>query len=89
MVIKNFEGYEIRSVHEQKYASRWGTLKDNQYRIFIKNLATGIECSFPYWNGTMIYRPMKESRELDYGTGTTRTLSTLIRLNADLCGNAV
>lgn len=41
MVIKNFEGYEIRSVHEQKYASRWGALKDNQYRIFIKNLATG------------------------------------------------
>ncbi len=64
MVIKNFEGYEIRSVHEQKYASRWGALKDNQYRIFIKNLATGIECSFPYWNGTMIYCPMKESREL-------------------------
>ena len=27
--------------------------------------------------------------EIDYGTGTTRTLSTLIRLNADLCGNAV
>ena len=25
----------------------------------------------------------------DYGTGTTRTLSTLIRLNADLCGNAI
>ena len=27
-----------------------------------------------------------QTKDSDYGTGTTRTLSTLIRLNADLCG---
>lgn len=30
-----------------------------------------------------------QTKDSDYDTGTTRTLSTLIRLNADLCGNAV
>lgn len=30
-----------------------------------------------------------QTKDSDYGTGTTRTLSTLIRLNADLCGNAI
>lgn len=29
-----------------------------------------------------------QTKDSDYGTGTTRTLSTLIRLNADLCGIA-
>ena len=28
----------------------------------------------------------KQTKDSDYGTGTTSTLSTLIRLNADLCG---
>ena len=27
-----------------------------------------------------------QTNDSDYGMGTTRTLSTLIRLNADLCG---
>lgn len=30
-----------------------------------------------------------QTKDSDYGTGTTRTLSTLIRLNADLYGNAI
>lgn len=30
-----------------------------------------------------------QTKDSDYGTGTTRTLSTLIRLNADLCSNAI
>lgn len=30
-----------------------------------------------------------QTKDSDYGTGTTRTLSTLIRLNADLCGISI
>ena len=32
-------------------------------------------------------RLLSQTKDSDYGTGTTRTLSTLIRLNADLCKN--
>ena len=38
---------------------------------------------------SVMRRLPSQTKESDYGTGTTRTLSTLIRLNADLCGNAV
>ena len=38
---------------------------------------------------SVMRRLPSQTKVSDYGTGTTRTLSTLIRLNADLCGNAV
>lgn len=38
---------------------------------------------------SVMRRLPSQTKDSDYGTGTTRTLSTLIRLNADLCGNAV
>ena len=38
---------------------------------------------------SVMRRLLSQTKDSDYGTGTTRTLSTLIRLNADLCGNAV
>ena len=38
---------------------------------------------------SVMKRLPSQTKDSDYGTGTTRTLSTLIRLNADLCGNAV
>ena len=37
---------------------------------------------------SVMRRLPSQTKDSDYGTGTTRTLSTLIRLNADLCGNA-
>ena len=38
---------------------------------------------------SVIRRLPSQTKDSDYGTGTTRTLSTLIRLNADLCSNAI
>ena len=38
---------------------------------------------------SVMRRLPSQTKDSDYGTGTTRTLSTLIRLNADLYGNAV
>ena len=38
---------------------------------------------------SVMRRLPSQTKDSDYGTGTTRTLSTLIRLNADLCGNTV
>lgn len=38
---------------------------------------------------SVMRRLPSQTKESDYGTGTTRTLSTLIRLNADLCSNAI
>lgn len=38
---------------------------------------------------SVMRRLPSQTKDSDYGTGTTRTLSTLIRLNADLCGNAI
>ena len=38
---------------------------------------------------SMMRRLPSQTKDSDYGTGTTRTLSMLIRLNADLCGNAI
>lgn len=35
---------------------------------------------------SVMRRLPSQTKDSDYGTGTTRTLSTLIRLNADLCG---
>lgn len=37
---------------------------------------------------SVMRRLLSQTKDSDYGTGTTRTLSTLIRLNADLCGVA-
>ena len=37
---------------------------------------------------SVMRRLPNQTKDSDYGTGTTRTLSTLIRLNADLCGVA-
>ena len=37
---------------------------------------------------SVMRRLSSQTKDSDYGTGTTRTLSTLIRLNADLYGNA-
>lgn len=37
---------------------------------------------------SVMRRLPSQTKDSDYGTGTTRTLSTLIRLNADLCSNA-
>lgn len=37
---------------------------------------------------SVMRRLPNQTKDSDYGTGTTRTLSTLIRLNADLCGIA-
>ena len=37
---------------------------------------------------SVMRRLPSQTKDSDYGTGTTRTLSTLIRLNADLYGNA-
>lgn len=37
---------------------------------------------------SVMRRLPSQTKDSDYGTGTTRTLSTLIRLNADLCGIA-
>ena len=59
-----FEGYEISAVHEQKYKSKWGALKDNQYRIYVKNLKTEEKCSFRFWNSNTVYRPIKTNYEL-------------------------
>lgn len=38
---------------------------------------------------SVMRRLPSQTKDSDYGTGTTRTLSTLIRLNADLCNNAI
>ena len=38
---------------------------------------------------SVMRRLPSQTKDSDYGTGTTRTLSTLIRLNADLCGTAM
>ena len=38
---------------------------------------------------SVMRRLPSQTKDSDYGTGTTRTLSTLIRLNADLCGDAI
>lgn len=38
---------------------------------------------------SVMRRLPSHTKDSDYGTGTTRTLSTLIRLNADLCSNAI
>ena len=38
---------------------------------------------------SVMRRLPSQTKDSDYGTGTTRTLSTLIRLNADLCSNAI
>ena len=38
---------------------------------------------------SVMRRLPNQTKDSDYGTGTTRTLSTLIRLNADLCGVSV
>lgn len=38
---------------------------------------------------SVMRRLPNQTKDSGYGTGTTRTLSTLIRLNADLCGNAI
>lgn len=38
---------------------------------------------------SVMRRLPSQTKDFDYGTGTTRTLSTLIRLNADLCSNAI
>ncbi len=38
---------------------------------------------------SVMRRLHSQTKDSDYGTGTTRTLSTLIRLNADLCSNAI
>lgn len=38
---------------------------------------------------SVMRRLPSQTKDSDYGTGTTRTLSTLIRLNADLCSKAV
>ena len=38
---------------------------------------------------SVMRRLPNQTKDSDYGTGTTRNLSTLIRLNADLCGNAI
>ena len=38
---------------------------------------------------SVMRRLPNQTKDSDYGTGTTRTLSMLIRLNTDLCGNAV
>ena len=38
---------------------------------------------------SVMRRLPSQTKDSDYGMGTTRTLSTLIRLNADLCGNAM
>ena len=59
-----FEGYEISAVHEQKYESKWGAIKDNQYRVSVKNLETGEKCSFRFWNSTKVYRPIKTNYDL-------------------------
>lgn len=40
-------------------------------------------------SGSVMRRLPGQTKASDYGTGTTRTLSTLIRLHADLCSNAV
>ena len=37
-------------------------------------------------SNSVMRRLPNQTKDSDYGTGTTRTLSTLIRLNADLCG---
>ena len=37
-------------------------------------------------SNSVMRRLPSQTKDSDYGTGTTRTLSTLIRLNADLCG---
>lgn len=37
---------------------------------------------------SVMRRLPSQTKDSDYGTGTTRTLSTLIRLNADLCSNS-
>ena len=37
---------------------------------------------------SVMKRLPSQTKDSDYGTGTTRILSTLIRLNADLCSNA-
>ena len=59
-----FEGYELSAVHEQKHKSRWGALRKNQYRIYVKNLNTGEKCSFRYWNSDTVYRPIKTNYDL-------------------------
>lgn len=38
---------------------------------------------------SVMRRLPSQTKDSDYGTGTTRTLSTLIRLNADLCSDAI
>lgn len=38
---------------------------------------------------SVMRRLPSQTKDSDYGTGTTRTLSTLIGLNADLCSNAI
>lgn len=38
---------------------------------------------------SVMRRLLSQTKDSDYGTGTTCTLSTLIRLNADLCSNAI
>lgn len=38
---------------------------------------------------SVMRRLPSQTKDSDYGTGTTRNLSTLIRLNADLCWNAI
>lgn len=38
---------------------------------------------------SVMRRLPSQTKDSDYGKGTTRTLSTLIRLNADLCSNAI
>ena len=38
---------------------------------------------------SVMRRLPNQTKDSDYGTGTTRTLSTLIRLNADLCSKAI
>lgn len=38
---------------------------------------------------SVMRRLPSQTKDSDYGTGTTRTLSTLIRLNADLCSNSI
>lgn len=40
-------------------------------------------------SNSVMRRLPSQTKDFDYGTGTTRTLFTLIRLNADLCGVAV
>lgn len=59
-----FEGYELSAVHEQKHKSRWGALRKNQYRIYVKNLETGEKCSFRYWNSNTVYRPIETNYDV-------------------------